>query len=281
MLLGCSTGTIKSVSTANKHVKGKSINNKIIINDTTTTFGPENNSFHEIGNFEKEKLTGVYLGTALSDSYLYPKMLKLIEEQGEKIGVIYTDSFSIVVGLLYAEFKDLNRIEWELHKLNDGIKHYKPYSDKWLKQIDKYLSKTFNERKIIEMNPLVVFMDGITELSMNQTVRSYVVNNLNRNQNEWLIKWSKKPFINLSDYGLNSSYYIQAYSEKLSLYYQQEIILAAIGDAQVKRRDDKQFIKIKNNVEYVDYVINVSDVFVSATEDVAKLLQNDHLGDNE
>lgn len=158
----CSTQPIGSKDYATVDILDQEYEEKVEVDpkvaDSTLEYGPQMDSESETQvnkSTKSQKVLGLTFYPAGYLSIGYIGVLKKLEQVDVRPHMLVCSELAALVCVLYAKYRDLNRVEWEIFNFYSKLKAEPFYSSSWRKLFAELLEKEFkNER--LEALPLLV-----------------------------------------------------------------------------------------------------------------------------
>lgn len=274
LICSCSTGFKKnSLFDETVNVEKNQISNKADINEQIdqNTYGPVYESESKKSIDEKNRLPvfALDLVPSLYASLSYLALFKQLEENKIFPNIINTSSFTLVIAVLYAKYKSVNKVEWKLFSLLKKLRNTIIFTSQWRRAIEEFLINEFEDKRIEQLKILVTTPRGKNSQKLIKTgkVVDVIMNSLVVSKKENYI--NQPHFIyreKILELGVDLYFCLNALPKKFNFYVPNSYVWSLYTRISGMAHSDSSVNFIGHQLLKIDKVPNMSDLFGTANE---------------
>lgn len=274
LICSCSTGFKKKSSfDETVSVEKNQSSNKADINEQIdqNTYGPvyEKESKNLLDEKNRLPVFALDLVPSLYASLSYLALLKQLEENKIYPNIINTSSFTLVIAVLYAKYKSVNKVEWKLFSLLKKLRNTIIFTPQWLSAIEEFLINEFEDKRIEQLKILVTTPQGKKSQKLIKTgkVVETIMNSLAVSKKDSYI--NQPHFIyrdKILELGVDIYFCINALPKKFNFYVPNSFVWGLYTGISGMAHSDPSVNFIGHQLLKIDKVPNMSDLFGTANE---------------
>lgn len=274
LICSCSTGFKKKSSfDETVSVEKNQSSNKADINEQIdqNTYGPvyEKESKNLLDEKNRLPVFALDLVPSLYASLSYLALLKQLEENKIYPNIINTSSFTLVIAVLYAKYKSVNKVEWKLFSLLKKLRNTIIFTPQWLSAIEEFLINEFEDKRIEQLKILVTTPQGKKSQKLIKTgkVVETIMNSLAVSKKDSYI--NQPHFIyrdKILELGVDIYFCINALPKKFNFYVPNSFVWGLYTGISGMAHSDPSVNFIGHQLLKIDKVPNMSDLFGNANE---------------
>lgn len=268
-----------SNSIFNETVNLENSNHKIEVdpsNEKDDTYGPnlsDQSQHTQDKSSQRKPVIAIDLVPALYASLGYITLFRELEKKKIYPNIINTSGFSLVIATLFAKYKSASKLEWKVFALLRKLRGVKVHTSDWYEKIEAFLKEEFKQTRIEQLKVLITVPSSSVKRELTTTgrlikvvMRSIKISSTNSFINRPHYEYAHK----INALGVDLNFLISAFPDKFNfkipngfawgLYTRVSGVFKGLGI---------ETFKIRNELEFVDTLPNLSDLLINTKSDVS------------
>tara|TARA_Y100000385_G_C13075460_1_gene631205 strand:+ start:793 stop:1719 length:927 start_codon:yes stop_codon:yes gene_type:complete len=267
-----------SDSIFNETVNLESSNHKIEVdpsNEKDDTYGPNlaieaEQTQNKIS--QRKPVIALDLVPALYASLGYITLFRELEKKKIYPNIINTSGFSLVIATLYAKYKSASKLEWKVFALLRQLKGLKVHTSDWYQKIEGFLKEEFKHTRIEQLKVLITVPSSSVKRHLTTTgqlvkvvMQSIKISSSNSFINRPHYEYAHK----INALGVDLNFLISAFPDRFNFKIPNGFAWGLYTRVSgVFNGSGIEILKIRNEIEFVDTLPNLSDLLINTKSDV-------------